>query len=288
MLFSYIENPNNISNTHIYYAGTGKAQPCDIGYQRPIKHIIKTQCIKNLIQQTERQLDNSVLPENVRVDFSVAALRNRTPTWLLAAWEWSKAHPEIILSAWSRAEFKQWNLSYSFLTSPYAQHTANERFDDDHVFALSIGNILTSVTHQDLEINTDGCSYDDDPTLSAVAISELQSGSNKDALEAHHAALESGDFVYVGDDDLTDNDAEGESDPEFAEETDEVNIIDAHVYRHTSAMSSPSSLVDGFEDGLSEDTLSETEYQSVSRSEGVVSEDGVPEDLIGPNFVIVD
>ncbi|KAF8604335.1 hypothetical protein BDV93DRAFT_440797, partial [Ceratobasidium sp. AG-I] len=65
---------------------TGKAQPCDINYQRPLKHIVKSECLKYLVAQTDLQLQRGIPAEKIRVDFTLSTLRNACTAWLLTAW----------------------------------------------------------------------------------------------------------------------------------------------------------------------------------------------------------
>lgn len=220
----------------------------------------------------------------------MSALRNSAPAWLLTAWEWFDSHPEVILSAWSRAEFGGWNLSYEFLTSPYAQSTVKERFDDDKDFAISVSTAAEPDLQAELETNTDGFDFDDDSALSTETICSLQANPEPRELSSLSAMSENGSFFYVGDEELTGNDAEGEQDPEFvSEQTSAGSVSSPLVYRHASAMRSSSSLADLIESDESQESDSEVEILPSQRP--VTSNQGdivVPADLIGATFTIDD
>ena len=264
--------------------GTGKAQPCDVGYQRPLKHIIRVECIKYLAEQTKRQLDAGVKPESIRLDFTRRTLRNACTNWLLTAWNWFDSNPEVICSAWSQAKFGDtWNLSYQFLTGEYALRTVRERYDEDIPFALSLATPIS--VDEDLETNTEGQEFDDDPALPPQAINDLQINGSGSVLIAHSAVIDDGLFVYNADGDLTDDDAEGETDVES-----EASLLEpppAFRYRQVSAMSSSSSLAD--RDSHDEPSESEADAPLPQRLDSrfrAPSEIVVPDDLIGKAFII--
>jgi hypothetical protein len=203
-----------------------------------------------------------------------------------AAWEWFEAHPDAILAAWARAEFGGWNISYDFLTSAYAKSTVSERFDNDPTFA-------SSDLQASLETNTDGPEFDDDLALSTDTICSLRADPSPSELGSYSAVLENGSFLYVGDEELTDDDAEGEVDPEFnSEPTNQASVSSPLLYRHTSAMSSSSSLADVPESGdESTESESESEVEILSLRGQTTSTRGeiiVPEELIGATFIIDD
>ena len=160
-----------------------------------------------------------------------------------------------------------------------------ERADDDPSFVLSVSTLSPDSPdlHGDLETNTDGYDFDDDFVLPTSTISNLRVTSGVEDLCVHHATLDGGNFVYTGDEDLTDNDAEGESDPEFDGPATSPSF---HMYRNVSAMSSSSSLAG---DPLGEeDDSSDAEESLLSTVIPTTQSFVVPTDLIGKTFVIED
>lgn len=200
----------------------------------------------------------------------------------------------MILAAWARAEFGGWNISYDFLTSAYTKSTVSEHFDNDPTFAISVATASTSSDLQaGLETNTDGLEFDDDLALSTETICSLRADSSPSKLSSYSAVLENGSFLYVGDEELTDDDAEGEVDPELdSEPTNRTSVTSPLLYRHTSAMSSSSSLADIPEsDNESTESESESEVEILSLRGQTTSTRGeiiVPEELIGATFIIDD
>lgn len=131
---------------------------------------------------------------------------------------------QYLLQAWAKCVAKNWNLSYSCITSDAAQHTVLERIDEDPKFTLSVSDfyLLEGVEIPEDSENT----YDHITDDTAVTTDELA-----DALglsESHVAAENSfrvfqtneGDVEICGgvDDELTDEDAVGDPDPDFIED----------------------------------------------------------------------
>lgn len=150
----------------------------------------------------------------------------------------------------------------------------------DPEFVLSVASKPSgSELMEELETNTDGKDHDDDPAFSAEDICALQLEHN---LDAYSTVLDDGDFAYTGDKDFTDNDAEGEDDREHTEPYGPG--LDNTVYRHTSAMSSSSSVASAAE-SVNSDDESEQDIPSDNRRR---ASGFVPAELIGKLFVLDD
>jgi hypothetical protein len=118
---------------------------------------------------------------------------------------------------------KNWDLSYECITSEAAKYTLRERLEEDPHFALSV-----SIPHIDKDMDSipedSENTYDhcvDDPALSADQLARtlgLLGSSDNIAQESGYRFEKDneGNVILLGgiDDELTDADAEGETDPE--------------------------------------------------------------------------
>lgn len=179
---------------------------------RVLKHNIKSSCVEYLANTTQRQLSSGVPPSKVFVDTSVGTLRDACTSWILSAWKWLQDHPKAVTDAWRQAAFKGWDLSYESLNSPRSRSTVYERFTDadDPSFALSVANPAPIVPGVDFDEDPDGPQdYDDDCAIDPSVLCDIRPGS----LQVPNGISEvDGDLAYIGDEDLTDDEADGEMD----------------------------------------------------------------------------
>jgi DDE superfamily endonuclease len=64
---------------------TGVAQPCDVGIQRPFKHITNQAFLEDIVNVTLTQLDSKA--EDIKIDDRIPILRNASVRWLWLAYE---------------------------------------------------------------------------------------------------------------------------------------------------------------------------------------------------------
>lgn len=69
---------------------TGVAQPCDVGIQRPFKHITNQAYLEDVVNETLTQIDANAA--TVRVDQQIEKLRNASVGWLWKAYEGLNKH----------------------------------------------------------------------------------------------------------------------------------------------------------------------------------------------------
>jgi hypothetical protein len=134
--------------------------------------------------------------------------------------------------SWVKCRTKNWNLSYECIISEAARYTLQERLDEDSKFALSISDPHVGTFATDEDQSVDGPDFDDDLALSANELARgLTKGTPADysAEGAVPGFDEDGNFVFHGglDDELTDDDAEGDTDPEPDICDDEMTADDA-------------------------------------------------------------
>lgn len=65
---------------------TGIWQPCDVGIQRFIKASIRRSQHEDIVAETTALLKSGVLPRDIRLDTTLATLRNRSVQWLVQAY----------------------------------------------------------------------------------------------------------------------------------------------------------------------------------------------------------
>ncbi|KAF8598612.1 hypothetical protein BDV93DRAFT_512337 [Ceratobasidium sp. AG-I] len=153
--------------------------------------------------------------KNFRVTCLPGCIRNASTSWILSAWRWFQDHPDTVLNAWRLASFGGLDLSYSSLTSRQARATVYERFADDIPFAISIATSSSDVSDPKFEENADGPDYDDDSAIDPSVLCNIR--STLSSLPPKISVDDAGDFDYIDSEDLTDDDAEGESDDDCFE-----------------------------------------------------------------------
>jgi hypothetical protein len=79
----YKEHPNILVD-FVLGGCTGVAQPCDVGIQRPFKHITNQCFLEDVVKATLTQMDNG---EGVTFDDTLPMLRNASVYWLWKAYE---------------------------------------------------------------------------------------------------------------------------------------------------------------------------------------------------------
>jgi hypothetical protein len=117
---------------------TGVAQPCDVGIQRPFKHITNQCYLEDVVDATLTQLDKG---EEFTMDDRLPTLRNASVRWLWTAYE-ALNKKEIVQKvsylmgndhgysprsqAFQLCMIKQWNLSHENLRSFEMQEKLRE------------------------------------------------------------------------------------------------------------------------------------------------------------------
>jgi hypothetical protein len=113
---------------------TGVAQPCDVGIQRPFKHITNQCFHEDIVDATLKQIDHGEL---ISIDDWLPTLRNASVRWLWKAYQKlndkafvkkvSINHPirqlphVALCQAFALCTVRDWNLSYESLRSPEMQ-----------------------------------------------------------------------------------------------------------------------------------------------------------------------
>lgn len=92
-------------------------QPCDVGLQRVVKHIIRREASKFFVSEVREQLKTGTLPTNIKLSHRLSILRNQTPSWLMNAIDYLNNNPMLAKKAWSNCQTGKWNLSYECVTS---------------------------------------------------------------------------------------------------------------------------------------------------------------------------
>jgi hypothetical protein len=64
---------------------TPVAQPCDVGIQRPLKHVVKQAQHAAIVDETLSLLEDGVAPGDLRLDTTVGTLRDRSVCWMVKA-----------------------------------------------------------------------------------------------------------------------------------------------------------------------------------------------------------
>jgi hypothetical protein len=119
---------------------------------------------------------------------------------------------------------KNWDLSYECLTSEIAKCTLQETLDEDPQFGLSISQPHVDGHDTDEDEFVDGQIFEDDLAIPAdTLVNSLKPDNDRDMDIPPDISLnEDGDLVIHSrlDDELTDADADGETDPKLDQDSD--------------------------------------------------------------------
>ncbi|TFK58887.1 hypothetical protein BDN72DRAFT_781457 [Pluteus cervinus] len=74
---------------------TGLFQPCDVGFQRVLKHALKQASHEDVVNEVLEKFKKGDAPNEVRLETKVKTLRDRTPRWLWVAYT-KLNKPEIV------------------------------------------------------------------------------------------------------------------------------------------------------------------------------------------------
>lgn len=153
-------------------------------------------------------------------------------------------------------------MSYKSITSAAAWSTVQERIEEDPHFALSLAKAHVN-GHEEIEDrNADGALFDDDLAISG---NDLAAALNSE-LTTDEIEFDDGDIVFrTGlDDDLTDNDAEGDTDSNPDSDAD-AEMSDAN---HGAATSDSELMIWRTVESEGEWPIDEREYFNVKDYQG--------------------
>ena len=74
---------------------TGLFQPCDVGIQRILKLAIRRSALKNIVDDTMKQLNAGVQPSKVVFERKLAVVRNHSVEWLVNGYEAINKHEVV-------------------------------------------------------------------------------------------------------------------------------------------------------------------------------------------------
>jgi hypothetical protein len=81
---------------------TGKAQPADVGLQRPFKHAIKKAFTAWLTEQIHHTVKGGKAPSEVKIDAGLARLKPLLVEWTWLSWDSLKQRRDLIKEGWER------------------------------------------------------------------------------------------------------------------------------------------------------------------------------------------
>ncbi|KAF9502731.1 hypothetical protein BS47DRAFT_1403181 [Hydnum rufescens UP504] len=242
----------NIKVTFVPAGCTGILQPADVGLQRVIKHFIRCVCLEFLTTHIEEELQNGVVPTHIHVPKNINKLRDATATWITDALEWLRDNPELVKSAWRLCSVKNWNLSYECLTSAEAVLTVAERFDEDPTFALQVtppsDPMIDDPEAQNMDIDVDDDTALTPQNLARLLLDPHCSQSKRPSKFSLRGNIftsneSNGDGYRVisqfDEEELTDNDADGETDLGSPENSENDNNTPSHSQPWSSRYQTP-------------------------------------------------
>lgn len=190
-----------------------------------MKHIIKLSATDFFVAFVTRQLREGVAPDKTVVPHDLPTLRNASISWLLDAYSYFQANPELVRSAWAKCRTgnnDELNLLYASVSSSAAREAMQHAMRTDAVFSGEIARFNLDIVTGDLaaecddETNTRSeiIGHDDDLALSAddlqkllvpepqtvqqhlMGISTIKQTSSGD-FEAKESGAESADFEDI-------------------------------------------------------------------------------------------
>ncbi|KAG8921912.1 hypothetical protein FRC01_014745, partial [Tulasnella sp. 417] len=124
---------------------TSLFQPCDAAINRVAKEAIKRAALAEIVKETTYLLAKGTPAAAVVLDKTIGTLRDRTPSWLLAAWK-AIDKSDLVLKSWEACTTGPFNLSYESLTSRPARQSILDLRTGDPEFYTQI----TSGAEEDL------------------------------------------------------------------------------------------------------------------------------------------
>ncbi|KAJ3005260.1 hypothetical protein NUW54_g4424 [Trametes sanguinea] len=151
---------------------TGFFQPVDVGLQRIVKHIVKRAAVNFLVASATRKLMAGEKAADIALPTDLPTLRNASVAWLLDAYNYLKARPDIVKKAWAKCETKGWSLSYESLTSKAARRRLEEVISTNPQFTAEFATlgVVTGILDGEEEAFD---SHDDDLSVDLNIIAEL-------------------------------------------------------------------------------------------------------------------
>ncbi|KAF9507550.1 hypothetical protein BS47DRAFT_1366550 [Hydnum rufescens UP504] len=192
------------------------------GLQQPIKHHIQCQCLEDL------------------VSYSMLG-KSSTEGWDLT-FKWLQDNPSLVQLAWKLCTARNWNLLYECLMSAKAVSTVLEHFDEDPSFALQVTPLSDGPDTSDTIDHPESTDFDqdDDTSLPTTHLAQVHLDPRytspamamkpavrpkKFKINNNLFALDESGHSYqiislFDEEELTNKDAEGETDPEDADESE--------------------------------------------------------------------
>ncbi|PPR03038.1 hypothetical protein CVT26_004573 [Gymnopilus dilepis] len=185
---------------------TGLFQPCDVGFQRIFKHSLKLSAHNDVVHEVLDQLKAGKTVSDVKVDTTLAVLRDRTVNWLWTAFK-ALNKPETVKKAWQMCSAGKFNLSYESLTSHEARQALRELPQTDPEFFAELTQPRTRATvptlsPEQIEVEDAAPSSDSTPDDdSDVPLTELIAYQAETQVEpaSEVPAVEVAEEVYVAD-----------------------------------------------------------------------------------------
>ncbi|KZV73208.1 hypothetical protein PENSPDRAFT_311578 [Peniophora sp. CONT] len=133
-----------------------------------------------------RQLREGIAPDKTTVPHDLPTLRNASISWMLDAYRYFQANPQLIHDAWSKCRTgtnDELNLSYESLSGPTGRAAMQLAMRTDPVFSGEIARFEVDKVTGDLAAESDGetntraaiAGHDDDLALSADELRDLLS-----------------------------------------------------------------------------------------------------------------
>ncbi|TFY54269.1 hypothetical protein EVG20_g9774 [Dentipellis fragilis] len=112
---------------------TGIFQPADVGLQRIIKHRLAQEELHFLVAEHEKQIDNGLMPEQVKITTSYLMLRDATMRPFITIWDFLNGPygRDIIKKTWKKCVAKEWCLSEDVFTSRKACNALKDYLRSD-------------------------------------------------------------------------------------------------------------------------------------------------------------
>ena len=94
---------HGISSVTIPPNCTDKLQPLDISVNKSMKNELRNHFQMYYANQVSKQLSNNVAVDEIKVDFTLSAIKSTSASWIMSSWNKIEMHPEIVINGFAKA-----------------------------------------------------------------------------------------------------------------------------------------------------------------------------------------
>ena len=98
---------HNIISIHVPANCTDKLQPLDISINKPLKDEMKRRFQIWYAEEVEKQLNNNIPVEQLKVEVPAAIIKNKSASWMMSAWQELQQRSDVAINGFRKAGILQ-------------------------------------------------------------------------------------------------------------------------------------------------------------------------------------